>query len=232
MKISLARISTKNLATLAKRSIETSVSGKYPVMDGNPLLAKLQATYTLYEQVYAKETYSGKGKDVAAADELRDQLYSNLRAFLDGYRRISSVPNYDMAETLYQIFVKYGLELPRLSYAEQTAQMLKLLEELDGAENQSKITTLHLKTAYDEMKAAHLAFEATFADQSASNAELRNQSSASALRRSLEADLRVFLGFVTNMKEIPGWEIFYNDLNELAKAAKKKDVKNNNENPQ
>ena len=104
MKISLARISTKNLATLAKRSIETSVSGKYPVMDGNPLLAKLQATYTLYEQVYAKETYSGKGKDVAAADELRDQLYSNLRAFLDGYRRISSVPNYDMAETLYQIF--------------------------------------------------------------------------------------------------------------------------------
>ena len=81
------------------------------------------------------------------------------------------------------------------------------------------------------MKAAHLAFEATFADQSASNAELRNQSSASALRRGLEADLRVFLGFVTNMKEIPGWEIFYNDLNELAKAAKKKDVKNNNENP-
>ena len=225
MKISLARISTKNLATLAKRSIETSVSGKYPVMDGNPLLAKLQATYTLYEQVYAKETYSGKGKDVAAADELRDLLYSNLRAFLDGYRRISSVPNYDMAEALYQIFVKYGLELPRLSYAEQTAQMLKLLEELDGAENQSKITALHLKTVYDEMKAAHLAFEATFADQSASNAELRNQSSASALRRSLEADLRVFLGFVTNMKEIPGWEIFYNDLNELAKAAKNQDPK-------
>lgn len=232
MKITLTSLSTKNLATLAKRSIETSVSGKYPVMDGNPLLAKLQATYTHYEQVYAKETYSGKGKDVAAADELRDLLYSNLRAFLDGYRRISSVPNYDMAETLYQIFVKYGLELPRLSYAEQTAQMLKLLEELDGAENQTQITTLHLKTAYDEMKAAHLAFEAAFADQSESNALLRNQSSASALRRGLEADLRVFLGFMTNMKEVPGWGIFYNEVNELAKAAKKKEVKNEEEKPE
>ena len=165
MKISLARISTKNLAALVQRIIATSNSGKYPVIAGNPLFAKLEDEYEFYGEVYTKQTYSGKGKEVAAADEVRDLAYNNLKAFLDGYRRISTVPNYEKAEALYQVFLKYGLDLPRLSYAEQTAQMVKLLEELSSTENQNKLSALFLQPAYNEMQDTHEAFETLFAEQ-------------------------------------------------------------------
>ncbi|WP_291878682.1 hypothetical protein [Chryseobacterium sp.] len=45
MKISLTKLSTKDLATLAQRIISSSQSGKYPVITNHPLVAALQTSY-------------------------------------------------------------------------------------------------------------------------------------------------------------------------------------------
>jgi len=165
MKIALTRLGTKDLATLAQRMISTSNSGKYPVIVNHPLLINLQTSYTDYDQVYAKQIYSGKGKNVASADHERDLIYSNLKAFLNGYRKISSVPNFQFAEDLYEVFKTFGLDLDRLSYSSQSAQMKKLIAALELPENMQKLTGLSLHIAFAEMKIKHEAFETLFAEQ-------------------------------------------------------------------
>lgn len=220
MKISLVRLSTKDLATLAQRIITNIQSGKYPVISNHPLTATLQNSYTEYDVVYTKQIYSGKGKDVATADHDRDVAYAGLKAFLDGYRKLQSAPNYQSAEDLYGVFKTFGLDLDRLSYSSQTAQMKKLIEVLDSPENQQKIALLSLNTAFADIKTKHEAFETVFGEQAEANADLRQVTSASAIRKDLEKNLKTYLNLLTAMKDVSGWELLYSDTNELVKAAK------------
>lgn len=231
MKISLVRLSTKDLATLAQRILGNIQSGKYPVITNHPLTATLQTSYTAYDNVYTKQIYSGKGKDVAHADHERDVAYTNLKAFLNGYRKLQTAPNYQAAEDLYNVFKTFGLNLDRLSYSSQTAQMKKLIEELETPKKQQSISLLSLNPAFTEMKTKHEDFEAIFADQADANADLRNMTSASAIRKDLEKNLKAYLNLLTVMKEVPGWELLYTDTNELVKAAKNSDVKRKEEKP-
>lgn len=220
MKISLVRLSTKDLATLAQRIISNAQSGKYPVITNHPLIAALQNSYTEYDQVYAKQVYSGKGKDVATADNERDAAYSSMKAFLNGYRKLPSAANRQSAEELYTVFKRFGLDLDRLSYSSQTAQMEKLIEELETAESAQKIAQLSLDTAFAEMKAKHESFEVIFADQAKANANLRQMTSATAIRKNLEKNLKSYINLLTAMQDVAGWELLYSDTNELVKAAK------------
>ncbi len=98
--------------------------------------------------------------------------------------------------------------------------MKKLIEELERPENAQKITTLSIDTAFTEMKTKHETFEQIFADQAEANADLRQMSSASAIRKDLEKNLKSYFNLLTAMKNVSGWELFYNDVNELVKAAK------------
>lgn len=231
MKIALTKLSTKDLATLAQRIISNAQSGKYPVISNHPLIAALQNSYTEYDKVYTKQIYSGKGTDVAQADRERDIAYKDLKSFLNGYRKLSTLVNYHLAEDLYQVFKLFGLDLDRLSYSSQTAKMKKLIEELETAENAQKITLLSLNTAFAEMKAKHENFEMIFADQAEANADLRQMSSASAIRKDLEKNVKTYINLLTAMKSVAGWELIYSDTNELVKAAKNsspgKDKENN-----
>ncbi|MCD1117887.1 DUF6261 family protein [Chryseobacterium turcicum] len=230
MKITLTKLSTKDLATLAQRIISNIQSGKYPVISNHPLTATLQTFYTEYDLVYTKQIYSGKGKDVATADLERDVAYKNLKAFLNGYRKLASAPNYQFAEDLYTVFKTFGLNLDRLSYSSQTAQMKKLIEVLETPENMQKINVLSINPAFTDMKTKHEAFELLFADQAEANADLRQMTSASAIRKDLEKTLKSYLNLLTAMKDVPSWELLYSDTNELVKAAKNSDIQRKEEN--
>lgn len=220
MKISLQRVSTKDLATLTERTLTVSTSGKYPVLTNHPLMNELTTHYADYSEVYTKKTFSGKGKDVAAADHDRDVAFSVIKAFLNGYRQVVSVPNYQDAEDLYQIFVHFGLDLDRMSYSSQTAQMKKLIEALERPENTQKIVNLSLSIAFLEMKNKHEYFEDVFEEQTEANAGLRQMESASSVRRSLERTLRSYLNMLTALKDVHDWKDAYAEVNELVKAAK------------
>ena len=224
MKISLQRVSTKDLATLTERTITVSTSGKYPMLANHPLMNELTTHYADYDAVYTKKSFSGKGKDVAAADHDRDVAFSSLKAFLNGYRQVFSVPNYQDAEDLYQIFVQFGLDLDRMSYSSQTAQMKKLIEELEFPANTQKIANLSLSVAFAEMKTRHEYFEDIFEEQTEANAGLRQMESASSVRRSLEKTLRSYFNILTAMKEVPDWKDAYAEVNELVKAAKNSSI--------
>ncbi|MBO6183871.1 MAG: hypothetical protein J6O88_04140 [Chryseobacterium sp.] len=234
MKISLQRVSTKDLATLTERTLTVSTSGKYPVLTNHPLMNELTNHYTDYDAVYTKKTFSGKGKDVAAADHDRDVAFSCIKAFLNGYRQVSSVPNFQDAEDLYQVFVQFGLDLDRMSYSSQTAQMKKLIEALELPANTQKISNLSLSVAFAEMKTKHEYFEDIFEEQTEANAGLRQMQSASTIRRGLEKTLKSFYSMLTALKDVPDWKDVYAEVYELVKSAKNSTVsrKNNNEEPE
>lgn len=224
MKITLSKLNTKDLATLVQRVILLAESGKYPVITAHPLLSDVKLKYADYDIVYAKQIYSGKGLEVAEADIQRDLAYGNLKAFLNGYRKLSTVANYQFAEDLYQIFKQFGLDLERMSYSSQTAQMKKLVEELEKQENLTKITALALSPAFNDMKTKQTAFEEVFAVQAGANADLRNQKTASGIRRDLQKSLKSLFSIITAMKDVPDWQLLYADTNELVKAARNSDL--------
>lgn len=220
MKITLTSLSTKNLATLAQRTINSSQAGNYTIVENHPLLLSLIASYQNYDSVYTKLTYSGKGKEVATADKERDVAFSNMKAFLNGYRKLTSVANYQDAEALYKVFQMFGLDLDRLSYSAETAQLKKLIEELEKPDNTLRIINLSLVSAFDDLKTKHTDFEILFAEQAEANADLRQISSASSSRKELEQVLRSYLNLITAMKDVPDWSNLYHDLNEIVKAAR------------
>lgn len=221
MKITLARLTTKDLATLAQRVIQISKNEKHQkTQQQNPLLADLEKKSQAYDEVYAKQIFSGKGKSVAEADEAMDKAFVSVKNFLWGYQQVSSVPHSDKAKELYELIKGFGTDLDRLSYSAESAQMKKLIEELEKTENKTKLTALSLTTAFTDLKTKQENFEQIYAEQVEANADLRKTPSATAFRRELEKTLRAYLDFVNIMKVQKDWERVYQEINEIVKAAR------------
>lgn len=232
MKITLSELSTKDLATLSQRLITSSESGNFPVINNHPLLSSLKTRYADYDEVYTKQIYSGKGASVADADAERDYAFRILKNFLNGYRKMTTVPNHQLAEDLYQVFRLYGIDMDRESYSTQTAQMKKLIEDLEKPENIQKLNVLSLATAFTDMQDKHEAFETIFAEQAGANAQLRQMKTATSIRRDLEKTIKSFLNLITAMKDVPDWNLLYAELNEHVKSAKNSTQTRNDNKPE
>ena len=219
MKISLVKLSTKDLATLAERTINSSQTGNYTVIANHELLQEIIKEYTDYQKVYSKLTYSGKGQSVAEADATRDKIYSGIKAYLKGFNKLSGLPGHEDAIALYQIFKNYGLDLDRLSYSAETAQMNKLIADLEKPENVTKLASLNLTDFFAQLKQSQANFEALYAEQAEANADLHQLPSATSIRKRLELSLKNFFNLITAMKNVDGWKLLYADINEIVKAA-------------
>lgn len=119
---------------------------------------------------------------------------------------------------LYEVFKKYGLDLDRLSYSAETAQMNNLLLELDAESNKEKIATLQLTAYFAKLKQAQTDFEAIYATQAEANAELSSLPSATTIRRNLEKALRNYFTLLTAMKDDEEWSLLYQDINQIVKG--------------
>ena len=219
MKITLSRLGTKNLASLAQRVVNSSKSGKYKIAEEHDFLKALERESAEYDKLYVKLTYSGKGEEITAADMARDKAFYALKLYLKGYKDVPSLPDVTEAAVLYKLMDQYGGNIIKMTYADESAQLKRLIVELDKPENIARLTTLKLKPAYEELKAKQKAFEDFYAEQAEANAELRALPSASSVRARPESALRAYLDLVFAMRSITGWDMLYRDLNEMVKAA-------------
>lgn len=220
MKISLSNLNTKNLATLSLRVITVSEKPAYEsIVKDNPLLAILKEQYNVYETLYLKESYSGMGPEVAAADEKRDNPFRGSRSILEGYTLIDGFTYQADAKALYAVIEQVGVGLNRYSYSEETARMRKLIEEWDKAENVERIAHLNLTDIVAMMKTAQTEFETIFHAQAEANAALRETDSASSIRGTIEKALRNYFDMVSSMSALDVWKTLYSELNEIVKAA-------------
>ena len=169
--------------------------------------------------MYTKKAFSGKGNLLIEADGHRDAPFGGFKFILMGHIKVSSSPYRQDAKDIYAIVEKLGIDLDRYKYAEQTAQLKKLLEELDKPENAAKIERMQLTPVVTQIKEAQTAFEKLFNEVAGENSELRLMESASSLRKTLEATLRNYFNVVKAMNQQPGWKELYAKLDEVVKAA-------------
>ena len=219
MKIKLSHLSTKDLATLTQRTLIVSDEPEFAVVKNNPLLEAVRNMHGYYDAVYTKQTYSGKGDLLFEADDKRDAPFGGFKFILQGHARISSSPHLQDAKDIYAIIEKYGIDIDRYKYAEETALMKKMLEELDLPENVAKIERMQLTPVVTQIKEAQAGFETLFNEIAGENAGLRVMESASSLRKSLETTLRNYLNLVKAMNQLPGWKELSAKLEEVLKAA-------------
>ncbi|NDP21520.1 MAG: hypothetical protein GZ091_10620 [Paludibacter sp.] len=219
MRINLAQLSTKDLATLSQRVITISEEPASLVVKDNPLLSVLKTVYADYDAVYTKKAYSGKGVLVAEADSRRDIPFGGLKNIILGYSKISGTPFQQKAKDIYAIVENYGIDLDRYTYSTETAQLKKLLEAFDKPENVAKLESMQLTAIVTQIKTAQTEFEQIFNEQAAANAELRVMESASSIRKNLELAMRNYLNVVKAMNLQLGWKELYAKLDEVLKAA-------------
>lgn len=221
MKVSLARLRTVTLAGLAERLISASKEGNYTIsISEHPLLKALEEEYKQYKNLVAKQTFSGKGAEVARADKERDKLFVGLKNYLKGYLGLPQLPHQTEAQALYEAFKLNDLNLDKKSYTDQTVLLDKLIAALDAGTNKAGLKALNLESIFTELKQKQAAFVALMAEQTEANAELRLTKSASAVRKDLEQALRAYIDFVAVMKTQPEWTALYKELNEIVKSAK------------
>lgn len=220
MKIALSRLTTKGLATLAHRTIDSSKSGKYKVVEGNELLAQIEKVIPEYDNVYGKLTFSGKGEAVLLADKERDTAFSGIKSFVKGYSSLKTMPHAEDAGNLYNLLMTHAKGVESLSYDKEDAVLFTLFGELDKPENQTRLTNLGIMPQYEELKNLNKKFKTLYAEQSEENAELRSLGTATNVRKRLETALNNYFKLLAAMKDVPGWELIYADINELVKAAR------------
>lgn len=218
MKMNFSKLSTKELAATAQRSLAVSAEPAFAEVKNNPLLATLYTVYTDYDAVYVKKTYSGRGVELFAADKDRDMPFGGFKDVLVGHSKLAASPYNQPAKDIYAIIEKHGIGLDHYSYAEETAQMKKLLEELELPANAAKIEQMQLTPIVSQIKTAQTAFEKLFNEVAGENSELRLMESASSMRQRLETALRNYFNLVKAMSSQPVWKELYAKLDEIAKA--------------
>lgn len=218
MKISLKKLKNTTLAALAERIVSASKNGKFTItVTNHPLLNAVETENESYKQLINKQTYSGKGREVAKADETRDRLFNAIKAYLKGFVGLELLPNHKDAVVLYEVFRKNDFNLDKKSYADQSVLLDKLLVDLELAENKTKADNLNLTEALAELKSAQRIFSQLLSEQTEANTELRLTQSASSVRKSLETAIRDYLNFVSAMRSLPEWNSLYTELSEVVK---------------
>jgi hypothetical protein len=218
MKMNFRQLSTKDLAAMCQRTFTVSSEAAFTTVTNNPLLTALQTVYNEYDAVYVKKTFSGKSELLASADKKRDTLFGGLKDILLGHSKLSISSYNQTAKDVYAIIELHDIALDRFSYAEETAQLKKLLEELALPGNAAKVEQMQLTGIVTELKTAQAEFENLFNQAAGENSELRLMESATSMRQQLEAALRDYLNLVKAMSSQPVWKELYAKLSEVAKA--------------
>lgn len=218
MTINLRKLSTKELAALCQRTMTVSDETAFAVVTDHPLLNAVKTIYNEYDAVYVKKTYSGKGELLFEADKKRDTYFIGIKNIIIGHAKMPTSPYYKQAITLLAIFKKYGLALDNYKYAEETAQMKKLLDELALPENMVLIEEMQLTAMIAQLKMAQDEFEQIFNSIAGENSELRMQESASSMRNRLEEAFRNYINVIKAMKGLPVWKELYAKLDEVVKS--------------
>lgn len=216
LQISLTKLSTKKLDNLAEQTIQLSEMNANPEVRNSEALEVVKEEYGIYHEVVIKEATAGMGGDVKLSDLTRDGYHSGLNNILTGFSAFPKTKKGKAAGELIKVFTETG-SITKLGYVEETTVLGKLAEKLELPENRALITLLGIEDEVGDFMAAHSDFKQIYTEQVDANSSLRQQPSASSIRRDLESALRSFYSHISNKRTKDGWKDIYSDLDELLK---------------
>ena len=209
------------IANLASRVLEISIKPGYAILVKDlPFLKKLTVTNTDYHAVIDKQTYSGIGKQVFEADQLRDNRFQGLKKSIWAMIQLNGIACHQDAVNLYALFEKHGLDLYHYSYNGETTHLNQLIQDLEKPENTTRLQNLNLTEAFTLLKTAQSTFEQLVSGQTEADSVLRGMESASSLYKDLARSLRNYVNYVNTMSGIDSnWTALSLELDQALKAA-------------
>lgn len=222
MKAKLSRFPVSSLGSLASDTITISKKPVNSVVANNALLKEVEDTHTKFFAVFGKRSFSGLGSSVEEGDIYRDEPLRGMKSILKGFSKVSDYPYQKDAIALLDIMDQLGGDIENQDYGSENESLEKLIVEYDKPENTVRLKNLSLTELYSTLKTRHTGFMDLYFQQTDSNAALRRQGSASQLHNALAESLRNYFGLVNAMRNVPGWQALYSELDEVIKAANNK----------
>ena len=221
MKKNFWNLSVGVLANLASRVLEISVKPAYAaLLKDLAFLQKLTTSNSAYHEVIDKPNYSGIGKNVFEADQLRDNRFQGLKKAIWGMIQLDGLAFHQDAVDVYALFEKHGFDLYHYSYDDETTHLNQLIQELGNPENTTRLQHLGLTEGFTLLKTSQSSFEQSVSGQTEADSVLRGMESASSLYKDMASSLRNYVHYVNTMSEIDSsWKSLSLELNEALKAA-------------
>lgn len=216
LSISYSKLTTKKLDYLGEQTIILSEQNNHSEVTSNVLFQQVKTVHADYRVVVMKQTYSGMGAEVAAEDLTRDSFDLGLRKIINGYAAFTGSYKQEYALLLQKIFDQAG-SITQLSYAEESIVIGKILEKLSVSDAKNAISALGIDEEVGMLQESQNRFNSLYTEQVDANSDLRQQSSATKMRKQLEDALRAYYGLVSAMSNVEPWKDIYSDLNELLK---------------
>ena len=216
LRIGYSSLSTKELDYLAEQTIILSHKNENKDVISNPVFEAIEAVHANYRAVVMKPTFSGLGASLREKDALRDSYFSSLEKIVSGMAVFDGSEKQQAAILLKKIFDNAG-SVARMTYANQSVALEKAIEQLTTPESTNAITTLGINNEVDLFIGAQRDFNALYVEQIDANSDLRQQPSASSMRKELSETVRSYYALVSAMRTIEPWKDIYSDLTELLK---------------
>ncbi len=216
LSIRFSTLSTKGLAALAESCIQLTEQNANKEVAKSPLFEKIKTSYNEYNNNLIKPSYSGMGDFIRQQDIVQDRYYAASRRLLLGFAAFEGSRRAKQAQKLLKIYDRHGSPL-NLTYAQESILLQKLFETLNLPENKATIAELGIEEEMELFEQAHKDFYRVYLSQIDANSELRQQPTATSLRKDLESALRDFFAFISAMRKLSDWQDIYNDLNEVLK---------------
>ena len=216
LRIRFSTLSTKELDYLAEQTITLSHKNENKDIIFNPVFATVETVHVNYRAVVMKPAFSGLGVLLGEKDARRDSYFTSLEKIVSGMSVFEGSNKQQAAGLLKNIFNNAG-SVAHMTYANQSVVLEKAIEQLATPESTQAIATLDISYEVDLFIKAQREFNALYVEQVDANSDLRQQPSASSMRKELSETLRSYYALVSSMRTFEPWKDIYSDLTELLK---------------
>lgn len=115
-------------------------------------ITQLNAAIQHEDETYLLPTFKTLSAQIAEADDQRDKKYTAAKQMAQALTNIGTAAQQQYARDLLDELDHYNVDV-KASYAEESTQMNQLIQELQTQEWQTALTSLNLKSTFDELSA-------------------------------------------------------------------------------
>lgn len=156
------------------------------------------------DQTYLLPSYKALSAQIAELDDQRDKKYAAAKQMAQALTSIGSANQQQYAQELLALIDHYAVDT-KASYAEETTKMNQLIQELQSAAWQTKLTELALKTTFDDLSSINAQIQALIDERNDALSQIPEQAMRTARAASDEA--YALCVTVINAFAVAQWEV-------------------------
>ena len=176
--------------------------------DVPPLMAQaitqLNNAVTIEDQTYLLPSFKSLSAQLGEIDDERDKKYGAAKQMAQALTSIGSAQQQQDAQELLDLIDRYKVDV-KASYADETTKMNQLIQELQGAAWQQKLTGLALKTTFDDLSSLNARMQELIDERNNALAQIPQRAMQTA--RAAADEAYALCVTVVNAFAVAQWEV-------------------------